>query len=162
MTHLSSPFGRRALCQGKEILFWAMKINKTIATSLLLALQPEFVIWWRRSISTHVLGPSISVKWVKHCTLPFTFLVTCAGMVASLWHLQSSWSWECKSSGRIWSLTTLPTQRTSLTASKSFSHITNSQKRLDWIWSSLLWAAWRSEKTHFSFKSLHLFSSNFF
>jgi len=71
-------------------------------------------------------------------------------------------SWECMSSGCMWSLSPLPTQNSSLAALKSFCHITNSQIRLDWIWSSLLWAAWQSEKTHFSVKSLHLFSSNCF
>jgi len=50
-----------------KILFWATKINTTIATSLMLGIQPEFVIWWRRSISTHVLGASISVKWNSDC-----------------------------------------------------------------------------------------------
>jgi hypothetical protein len=66
------------------------------------------------------------------------------------------------SSGCIWRLTPLLTENSSLKASKSFSHITNSQKRLGWISSSVLWAAWQSEKTHFSVKSLDLLSSNVF
>jgi hypothetical protein len=44
-------------------------MNKTIPTIPLLPFQLQFVIWWRSSISTHVLGPSISVKWHSDCPL---------------------------------------------------------------------------------------------
>jgi hypothetical protein len=53
--------------QWNEILFWETKINKTIATNLLFSFEPEFVIWRRSSISTHLLGPSVSVKWHSDC-----------------------------------------------------------------------------------------------
>ncbi len=90
------------------------------------------------------------LSMVKHYTLPFTFLKSCARMVATLWHLQSSWSWECMSSACIWSPPTpLPTPNSCLTASKSFCHITSLWARLDRVSSSLQWGAWQSENPHF-------------
>ncbi len=66
---LSSSFVERALGQWNEFQSSKRKMNKTIPTIPLLPFQLQFVIWWRSSISTHVLGPSISVKWHSDCPL---------------------------------------------------------------------------------------------
>jgi len=51
----------------KWILISKKKMNNTIATILLFGFQLQFVIWWRSSTSTHVLGASVSVKWHSDC-----------------------------------------------------------------------------------------------
>ncbi len=153
VTCLASPFGKWALWQANEILCKEKKSTRQ--------LQP-FYCWFSSQSSSFggeapafllmALAPSVSVKWHSDCSWwNFTPFILHSLQYVQEW-LQLSGTCNlldlegvCPEAASLPSLT----WNSWLPASKSFCHITNSQTRMDWVSSSLLWADWQSENPHF-------------